>query len=125
MTSNENEYRVRDYLTADLITIEPTDSIGRARDLMLGLGFHGLPVVEDDSVVGIVTSADLVEEWPAGEPVATIMSRAVRSVDANATVSVAAELMRSESIHHLVVMDQDGLAGILSSFDLLAVLVSG
>lgn len=123
MASSDGALLVRDYLTADLITIEPTDPIGRARDLMLGLGFHGLPVVEDGAVVGIVTSADLVEEWPAGEPVATIMSRAVRLVDANAAVSVAAELMRSESIHHLVVMDQDGLAGILTSFDLLAALV--
>ena len=123
MDTDRSASVVKDYLTADLITIAPEDSVSRARDLMLGLGFHGLPVVEDDSVVGIVTSADLVEEWPQGEPVATIMSRSVRLVDSDAPVTVAAELMRNESIHHLVVMDQNGIAGILTSFDLLAALV--
>lgn len=124
MNTDRSSQVVRDYLTADLITLGSTDPVSRARDLMLGLGFHGLPVVDDGSVVGIVTSADLVEEWPQGEPIATIMSRAVRLVDADAPISVAAELMRGESIHHLVVMDRDGLAGILSSFDLLAALVA-
>lgn len=123
MDTDRSASVVKDYLTADLVTIAPEDSVSRARDLMLGLGFHGLPVVEDDNVVGIVTSADLVEEWPQGEPVATIMSRSVRLVDSDAPVAVAAELMRNESIHHLVVMDQNGIAGILTSFDLLAALV--
>ncbi len=123
MTIDRSSTVVKDYLTADLITINPDDSVSRARDLMLGLGFHGLPVVDGNNVVGIVTSADLVEEWPLGEPVATIMSRAVRLVDADAPVTVAAELMRNESIHHLVVMDENGIAGILTSFDLLAALV--
>ncbi len=123
MNTDRSAQVVKDYLTADLITLGSTDPVSRARDLMLGLGFHGLPVVDDGAVVGIVTSTDLVEEWPQGEPIATIMSRAVRLVDADAPVAVAAELMRGESIHHLVVMDRDGLAGILSSFDLLAALL--
>ena len=113
---------VGELMTADVITIGPKDEIGRARDLILGLGVHALPVVEDDMVVGIVTSADLVEEWPSVEIVETLMVRSVRLVDVQATAAEAAEAMLAESIHHLVVVDGATPVGILSSFDLLRVL---
>ena len=116
------ETPVSELMTADLVTIETSDTVGRARDLMVGLGVHALPVLEDGVAVGIVTSADLVEEWPAGEPLTTMMSRSVRLVEPTATASEAAAIMRDDRIHHLVVVEGATPVGILSTFDLLQVL---
>jgi CBS domain-containing protein len=110
-------------MTADLITVRPGDRIGHARDLVLGLGIHAIPVLDDDGeVVGIVTATDLVEEWPAIEIVDTVMSRVVRQIDAAASVAEAAEVMRAEAIHHLLVVEGGATVGILSTFDILRIL---
>lgn len=115
---------VGEVMTADLITVRSGERIGRARDLVLGVGIHALPVMDDGGeVVGIVTSTDLVEEWPAIETVDTVMSRTVIEIDSGASVQEAAETMRAESIHHLLVVERGSTVGILSTFDLLKVLI--
>lgn len=117
------ELTVGDLMVGGVVSIGPAETIGRARELMLGLGIHGLPVVDGLGVViGFVTSSDLVEEWPQGEPVDTMMSKRVLSVDAGESVAAAARLMLDERIHHLLVTRVAAPAGVVSSFDMLAVL---
>lgn len=112
---------VGDLMVAGVVSLNPDDTIGRARELMLGLGIHGLPVVDQVGVVvGFVTSSDLVEEWPFGEPVSTIMSRRVHAVETSNTVAEAAARMLDERVHHLVVNRGGRPVGVISSFDLLA-----
>lgn len=113
---------VGDLMIAGVVSVDPSDTIGRARELMLGLGFHSLPVVDSQGeVVGFVTSSDLVEEWPFGEAVETIMSRRVIAIDVSDSAERAAGLMLDEGIHHLLVNRRGRPVGVLSSFDLLAV----
>jgi CBS domain-containing protein len=50
-----------DIMTPHPVTLDPDDSIGLAADIFLANRFHALPVVEDDQLVGIVTSHDLIE----------------------------------------------------------------
>lgn len=107
-------------MTSGVVTIDPDDTVGRARELMLGLGIHCLPVVDAmGSVCGFITSSDLVEEWPFGEPVEAIMSRRVHAVEATALLSEAARRMIDEHVHHLLVNRDGRPVGIISSFDLL------
>ena len=109
-----------------IVSIEPATTVGRARELMLGLGIHCLPVVDvAEAVVGFVTSSDLVEEWPFGEPVTTIMSARVHSVDAAASVAECARRMLAERVHHLLVTDNGEPVGVVSSFDMLTALAAG
>ena len=115
---------VGDLMTVDLTGLIPTDRIGRARDLQISLGIHALPVMDGNNVLGIVTSTDLVDDWPEDDPVTSIMSPAPTSIEAEATVGEAAALMLAERIHHLMVTDETGVIGILSSFDLLGALAS-
>ncbi|MGF1598007.1 MAG: HPP family protein [Acidimicrobiales bacterium] len=119
------EPTVGELMSSDVVSIDDHAATGRARELMLGLGVHGLPVVDRrGSVVGIVTSADLVEEWPSGEPVSTIMRRRVVTIERSRPVSEAAGRMLEARLHHLVVTEQGRPTGILSSFDLLAVVAA-
>lgn len=115
------ELTAGDLMTSGVLSIAPDDTVGRARELMLGLGIHGLPVVDSQgSAIGFVSSSDLVEVWPAGEPVDTIMSKRLRSVDVEAPIVQTAERMLDERIHHLLVTRQGRPIGLLSSFDILA-----
>ena len=111
-------------MTRDVITLAPGDPVDRARDLMLSMGIHGLPIVEDDDVVGIVTSHDLVDDWPAGDPLGSIMSHSVVTIEARASLIEAAELMKSELVHHLIVVANRRPVGVISSYDLLDALIA-
>ncbi len=111
-----------DLVSVDLVAVMPHDRVGRARDLLLAVGVHALPVMEGDDVLGIVTSMDLVEEWPDGELVSTVMTPVPTTIHVEASIAEAAELMLSHRIHHLLVTDDIEVFGILSSLDLVRAL---
>jgi acetoin utilization protein AcuB len=61
---------VRNAMTSDPITVAPDDTIQEAAERMLENQVSGLPVVETDHVVGIITESDifkLVVNWWAEE----------------------------------------------------------
>lgn len=49
-----------DIMTSDPLKIESSDTIGLAADIFKANALHALPVVDDDVLVGIVTSHDLL-----------------------------------------------------------------
>lgn len=117
--------KVDEIMTQAVVSLDPDDTVARARELMLGLRTHGLPVVDREGhVVGILTSSDLVETWPDGEPVDAIMSAHVHAVDVGTTVRDASATMRANRIHHLLVTRKRQPVGILSSFDILRAIAS-
>ncbi len=116
---SEHPRTVDDLMTVEPIVVSPSDTLGRARDLVLTLGIHALPVMLRDEVVGLVTSHDLVDDWPDDELVSTVMSEAPLTIDVDAGVSEAADLMVERRIHHLLVERAGQPVGILSSLDLL------
>lgn len=56
-------------MTTDMVTVGPDDPIGKAANLMDENKVSGLPVVDGDKLVGIITESDIfrmiVEEWKA------------------------------------------------------------
>lgn len=91
---------------------------------MSALRFHALPVVEGGRTVGIVTTADLADNWPDDTAVNRLMSAAPYRVSRADTVEAAANEMLARGIHHLIVDDPGQESGVLSSFDLLRVLAA-
>ncbi len=115
---------VSDVMSGPVVTVAVTDVVGPLRDLMLTRKVHGVPVVEPDgSLAGIVTSSDLVEEWAPDQGVSTVMTDRVVTVGPSATLSEAAREMLAAGVHHLVVIDNARIVGVVSSFDLLRHLV--
>jgi len=53
------ETTVERYMTTDVITAGAQDSIRDVADAMVGHGFHHMPVVDDETVIGIITTKDL------------------------------------------------------------------
>jgi len=125
MTSNrESPQFVGDIMTVDLIALLPGDRVQRARDLLISVGIHALPVMEGNDVLGIVTSSDLIDDWPEDEVVSKIMTPVPTSIHVDASIGEAAELMVSKRMHHLLVSDSSEVIGILSSLDLVDALSS-
>jgi CBS domain-containing protein len=54
------EKTVRDIMTTDPITVQPSMSVTDAARLMVDKGIGALPVVEGNKLVGLVTEGDLI-----------------------------------------------------------------
>jgi CBS domain-containing protein len=58
MENTEQKTLVRDVMSTNLICVELEDSIGKVAEIMAQNRVHGLPVIDDGKVVGIVTETD-------------------------------------------------------------------
>lgn len=54
-----SELKIKAIMTHNPVTVAPTDTVESVAMLMEEKGFGGLPVVEDDKLVGIITDHDL------------------------------------------------------------------
>lgn len=111
-------------MTYEPMKLTTSDLVERARDLMLSFGIHGIPIEDGDGrLVGIVTSHDLVDDWLPDQPLAEVMTDQVITIDLEAPLGEAAELMKTELVHHLVVTDAGKPVGVLTSYDMLDALI--
>jgi CBS domain-containing protein len=111
---------VKDLMTSDVQTLGPLSTVADARSRMLLGAINSIPVMSDDGrVVGIVSSHDLVDDWDDDILLSEIMTLAVVTIEAEATIAEAAQIMRAELVHHLVVTEVGAPIGIVSTFDLL------
>jgi len=56
-----NMFSVEQVMTKNLTTIFPETTIKEAAEILSKNEFHALPVIENDSLVGIVTTTDLIK----------------------------------------------------------------
>ncbi len=105
----------------DPITIPPTTSIRDVLDITHAHNISGVPVVEGESLVGIVTSRDLRFETGLDNPVTNIMTPKERliTVQEDATLDEAKALLHKHRIEKvLVVNDQFQLRGMITVKDI-------
>lgn len=60
---SEKEFKlikVKDFMTFNVISIRPDDSVGLAADIFMTNDIHALPVIDEDELVGIITTHDLI-----------------------------------------------------------------
>lgn len=131
---------VRDWMTADPITIEITTTLPQAHRLMRGLDVRHLPVVEQGVLIGIVSLSDIRQSELSDAVLyqdaqleyvvvqARTVSELVRpspvSVGPQTTIGEAARLMLDHHLTAVPVLDEAGrLIGILTESDLFNALV--
>jgi len=103
------------------ITISPGTTISQVLDLTREHGISGLPVVEGEKLVGIVTQRDLRFEKRLDQPVSSIMTPQERlvTVPENATRANAIEKLHQHRIEKvLVVNDNFELSGMITVKDI-------
>lgn len=103
-----------------VVSATAEETVGEVRARMGEMDVGALPVVDRKGVlVGIVTSDDLLTDYEPTLPVSRVMSAPVHTVTPDTTAPEAARRMRELRHHHLVVVENDKVVGMLSSFDLL------
>lgn len=60
-TGNIQELIVRDVMVKDVITVTPTESAENIAKIMVEKRINRIPVVENDTVVGIITRGDIIK----------------------------------------------------------------
>jgi CBS domain-containing protein len=115
---------IRDVMTSNPRTIEPSTSLHEAARLMRDQDVGSLPIVEGERLFGMLTDRDIAiravaEGKDAKSTTAQeIASRQVVTVDPEQSLDEALRLMASHQIRRLPVCEEDGkLVGIVAQAD--------
>jgi PAS domain S-box-containing protein len=113
---------VAEIMSRPVESVAPDLSIFDASATMEAKRIKRLPVVAGKRLVGIVTQTDLTRaltSYFVWKDVAEIMSRDVATIQAQATVEKAAEIMHSHGISCIVALEGNRVRGVLTERDLL------
>ncbi|MFP3895453.1 MAG: CBS domain-containing protein [Anaerolineales bacterium] len=117
------ELKIDQIMTKDVITVTPYASMRELRRILRERGISGVPVMEDDDLVGIVDLEDVVkalEEGAFADPVSERMTTNVQTVRADETVVKAVNLFSMFDVGRLPVVDEKGeLVGVLTKSDIV------
>lgn len=121
------ELRVREVMTTNVATITPDATMAELMELLRVRRIGGVPVVQNDRLVGIVSLEDLIkalDEQRRSDRVSIRMSRTVMSVRADDLAVKAVKLFAQYGYGRLPVLDNEGrLVGIVTGSDITRGLV--
>ncbi|MFW5985881.1 MAG: CBS domain-containing protein [Halanaerobiales bacterium] len=115
--------RVKDIMSYPVRTISPEATIAEAEQMMAQFGHSGLVVCEKNEVKGIFSRRDLIKVKGHDlmqAPVKGYMSRNVISIEAEAQIQKARDLMVKYNIGRLPVMKEGKVVGIVTRSDILS-----
>jgi CBS domain-containing protein len=115
--------KIKEIMTTDVRAVSANDSISEAANIMKQLDVGAVPVLDNHLLVGIITDRDLVlraiaEGKNSDERVSTIMTKNITTVSPDTDVHKAADLMASQQIRRLPIVENGRLVGIVSIGDM-------
>jgi IMP dehydrogenase len=104
----------------DPVTLPPTATIGEAREIMARQNISGLPILEGETVVGILTRRDCRFQTRDDTPVAEIMTRdKLVTAPPGTGLEEARDLLYKHKVEKLIIVDRDRrLQGLITMKDL-------
>jgi CBS domain-containing protein len=109
------------------VTVGRATPVVEAARLMAARHIGAVPVVEGSNLVGIFSERDALTRIlaagldPARTPVGDVMSTSLVVAQIDECCEACLGRMRAAHIRHLIVLDEERMAGVLSMRDLLAV----
>ncbi len=117
--------QVRDGMTTDVVTVEPSATIVEAAQRMIQEQKGPLPVVEAGRVVAVVTDRDIVarvvaaDRDPHSVRVEEVATKDLVTTSPDQDVDEARRLMAEHQLDRLIVVEEDDhLLGIISEADI-------
>jgi CBS domain-containing protein len=130
---------VKDWMTREVITINPDMTLPEAHRLMTDHKIRRLPVIENGRLVGIVTLGDVREAEPSSATslsiwevnyllaklkIGEIMTSKPITIAAEETIGEAARLMLEKKVSGLPVIDEkQHVIGIITESDIFRLVV--
>jgi CBS domain-containing protein len=113
---------VGEIMTSDVLTVDPSDTIGETAQKMVERGVSSAVVSDYGTLIGIVTERDLtravagrvhtsearVREWMTSDPI---------TLGPDASADEAAKIMLDNGFRHVPIVDQGRAVGIVSIRD--------
>jgi len=117
---------IKDVMNRNVIVAKPHTTLREAAKVMSDLNIGSLVVMENEKIVGIVTSTDALRAVAEGaDPdrttLADIMSKDVITIEEDRDVEEAVELMVKNKIKRLPVVREGKLVGIITVSDIAVV----
>ena len=116
--------QVKDFMSTPVVTAWEEDSVEEIRDLMKERAIHAIPIISKESteaeviIRGIVTATDINAQIDSNAEVKSVMSSSsVHVVHTTSSANAAAKMMIRHNVHHIVVMDEGKIEGMISSID--------
>jgi len=129
---------VRDIMTTDLTTLREDEMLLDATLVLARAGLRHIPILSGDRLVGILTSTDVKHYTPSilsgipaeeynrlmeSTPISKVMTRNPITIEPGQTVYEAALLLYDNRIGCLPVVENGALKGIVTTTDMLSVLL--
>ncbi|MBM4241293.1 MAG: CBS domain-containing protein [Euryarchaeota archaeon] len=125
--------KVSDVMSDEVVVIQDNEQIGHVKNLILKHGFSRIVVIDENGVpVGIVTEKDIARKLRGNGPawrrrpidkisVRRVMNNKIITINPDREIKDAVELMIKNNISSIVVVDGEGLAGIITKTDLMRI----
>jgi CBS domain-containing membrane protein len=129
-------FRIEAIMSTNLITVPPSATLAEARTLIQDNRIHHLPVLDNGTLVGLVTLTNVLAATDsflrddrsrihANEIIVSdVMVKDVATVSVNASLRQAALFLEKHKIGCLPVMDNGDLVGIITDTDFVAVAIN-
>lgn len=104
--------------------VAPNDSIKDACVVMADSNARALVVMHGNELVGVISERDVVANCIARDldvqatQVESIMSTGVKTIATNDSIAKAIDIMQQGKFHHIPVIDEDKVLGLISSDDI-------
>lgn len=113
----------RDLMTSPAECLAPDESLVDAARMFSKYDVGSMPVVDGDTLVGVITDRDIVVEGVgknldlAATPVSKIMSTKVLTVQVTDDALAVAKMLADNQIRRVPVVDGDRVVGVVSQAD--------
>ncbi len=132
MLKKLDEIKVKNFMSKDVITVDPSEDVVFAFEKLMKHKISALPVLDRGKLLGIVTATDLghnliLDNYELGTTVKDVMVKDVITISPSDTLADAIEKMHKHGsdnsiINQLVVVKEDKVVGILSDGDIIRAL---
>ena len=131
MKKNE---KIDQILTREIVTVHVGQKVSDVRKIFAKHGFHHVPVVSGEKLIGIVSASDIlgisIEGVGSDErsmdayidhqfSIESLMKTELKTLTTKSTIAAAADILSDGNFHAIPVVDGDVLVGLLTTTDLI------
>lgn len=117
--------QVKDFMSTPVTTGTGETSVEEIRTLMSRKNIHSIPIIQyvkqlpeaEVTIRGIITATDIGKETDDKALAVDVMTASVHVIHQDSSARAAAKMMLKHKCHHLVVMDNGKVIGMVSSLD--------
>ena len=117
-------YAISSIMTTDIVSVDAKATVAEAIRAMVERNIGSVVATREGSMVGIVTERDILRKLVLGEDynnlkVEDAMSSPLLTIESDATIGEAADLMTERNVRRLLVTEKEMIRGIITERDLM------